>query len=154
MGLLDIVPAGVVTGDNLRKLFSYGIVYTAPSCTFTFADLQHVQLANITLPFLPSTAPLPGMFAPGTYKWKGSLTSSIIAQSTLLSRLLVISSRPSSSSSPTVVPHTLPERAWATRTRKLPSSVPLLVLRYVVSFYHRVQNVRFVIWRWFYYAFA
>lgn len=30
MGLLDIVPAGVVTGDNLRKLFSYGIVYTAP----------------------------------------------------------------------------------------------------------------------------
>lgn len=24
MGLLDIVPAGVVTGDNLRKLFAYG----------------------------------------------------------------------------------------------------------------------------------
>lgn len=24
MGLLDIVPAGVVTGDNLKKLFDYG----------------------------------------------------------------------------------------------------------------------------------
>lgn len=24
MGVLDIVPAGVVTGDNLRKLFQYG----------------------------------------------------------------------------------------------------------------------------------
>lgn len=24
MGLLDIVPAGVVTGDNLRKLMNYG----------------------------------------------------------------------------------------------------------------------------------
>lgn len=24
MGLLDVVPAGVVTGDNLRKLFEYG----------------------------------------------------------------------------------------------------------------------------------
>lgn len=27
MGLLDIVPAGVVTGDNLRKLFNYGIYH-------------------------------------------------------------------------------------------------------------------------------
>lgn len=27
MGLLDIVPAGVVTGDNLRKLLQYGIYY-------------------------------------------------------------------------------------------------------------------------------
>jgi hypothetical protein len=27
MGLLDIVPAGVVTGDNLRKLFAYGKLY-------------------------------------------------------------------------------------------------------------------------------
>ena len=25
MGLLDIVPAGVVTGDNLLKLFNYGM---------------------------------------------------------------------------------------------------------------------------------
>lgn len=24
MGLLDIIPAGVVTGDNLKKLFDYG----------------------------------------------------------------------------------------------------------------------------------
>jgi hypothetical protein len=24
MGLLDIVPAGVVTGDNVKKLFDYG----------------------------------------------------------------------------------------------------------------------------------
>lgn len=25
MGLLDIVPAGVVTGDNVKKLFDYGM---------------------------------------------------------------------------------------------------------------------------------
>lgn len=24
MGLLDIVPAGVVTGDNVKKIFDYG----------------------------------------------------------------------------------------------------------------------------------
>lgn len=24
MGLLDIVPAGVITGDNVKKLFDYG----------------------------------------------------------------------------------------------------------------------------------
>jgi hypothetical protein len=28
MGLLDIVPAGVLTGDNVKKLFDYGKVYT------------------------------------------------------------------------------------------------------------------------------
>lgn len=28
MGLLDIVPAGVVTGDNLRKLLQYGMYYS------------------------------------------------------------------------------------------------------------------------------
>lgn len=28
MGILDIVPAGVVTGDNLRKLFAYGTCFS------------------------------------------------------------------------------------------------------------------------------
>jgi hypothetical protein len=27
MGLLDIVPAGVITGDDVRKLFNYGKFY-------------------------------------------------------------------------------------------------------------------------------
>lgn len=27
MGLLDIVPAGVITGDNVRKLLNYGMCY-------------------------------------------------------------------------------------------------------------------------------
>lgn len=26
MGLLDIVPAGVITGDNVKKLFDYGML--------------------------------------------------------------------------------------------------------------------------------
>lgn len=29
MGLLDIVPAGVVTGKNLSKVFEYGNYYTS-----------------------------------------------------------------------------------------------------------------------------
>lgn len=28
MGILDIVPPGVITGDNVRKLFAYGMNYT------------------------------------------------------------------------------------------------------------------------------
>jgi len=37
MGLLDIVPAGVLTGDNVRKLFNYarehGFAIPAVNCT-------------------------------------------------------------------------------------------------------------------------
>jgi len=37
MGLLDIVPAGVITGDNVRKVFAYaskhGFAIPAINCT-------------------------------------------------------------------------------------------------------------------------
>lgn len=36
MGLLDIVPAGVLTGDNVKKLFDYGKFITYASLFESF----------------------------------------------------------------------------------------------------------------------
>lgn len=53
MGLLDIVPAGVITGDNVRKVFNYASKhgFAIPAINCTSSSTINAALGNWSLFF-------------------------------------------------------------------------------------------------------
>ena len=49
MGLLDIVPAGVITGDNVRKVFAYASKhgFAIPAINCTSSSTINASLGNV-----------------------------------------------------------------------------------------------------------
>ena len=72
MGLLDIVPAGVITGDNVRKVFNYaskhGFAIPAINCTSSSTINAALGKLSCLFNFLPYTTA-----AARYYSLKGSL---------------------------------------------------------------------------------